>query len=220
MVKRRAASMITAAAVAIVVGAGTLVLAAPARPTVVQATPARPSSAPTSVAAADEEAQEQADEAAEKAQEQADEAAEKAQEQADEAAEKAQEQADEAREAAAAPDDDAPTLTELRGTVERQGNGLSVGGVELGLGPRWYREQGEWAPLLAGLVGQEVTFLVDRHGDGDAAVFAINGTRYRPEQGRPPWAGGPKRLGIDPGNGNAAGPPGREAGWVPPGHAK
>jgi hypothetical protein len=209
MVKRRAASMITAAAVAIVVGAGTLVLAAPARPTVVQATPARPSSAPTSVAAADEEAQEQADEAAEKAQEQA-----------DEAAEKAQEQADEAREAAAAPDDDAPTLTELRGTVERQGNGLSVGGVELGLGPRWYREQGEWAPLLAGLVGQEVTFLVDRHGDGDAAVFAINGTRYRPEQGRPPWAGGPKRLGIDPGNGNAAGPPGREAGWVPPGHAK
>ena len=198
MVKRRAASMITAAAVAIVVGAGTLVLAAPARPTVVQATPARPSSAPTSVAAADEEAQEQADEAAEKA----------------------QEQADEAREAAAAPDDDAPTLTELRGTVERQGNGLSVGGVELGLGPRWYREQGEWAPLLAGLVGQEVTFLVDRHGDGDAAVFAINGTRYRPEQGRPPWAGGPKRLGIDPGNGNAAGPPGREAGWVPPGHAK
>jgi len=102
--------------------------------------------------------------------------------------------------------DDAETeqIVSLSGALTVEGNGYRVAGRELGLGPPWWRDTGKAADFdgdgavetiaaeLEGLTGKSVTVTGEASGDDELGVRTIAGKTFR-EQGRPPWAGGPKR---------------------------
>ena len=79
-------------------------------------------------------------------------------------------------------EDDRPTFT------------LASGGTtwELSAGPKWFH--GDNNPLKA-FVGQNVTVVGShREGETEVSVDTVNGQALR-EPGKPPWAGGWKRVG-------------------------
>ncbi len=104
----------------------------------------------------------------------------------------------------------------MSGTFANDGERYAVDNTEVGFGPAWYIAAVDAsadydrdgtvetiAAELDGLVGTSVIVKGETGRCGDVDAFTINGQSYR-STGRPPWAGGPKRVGaIHPGTGGA-----------------
>ena len=113
--------------------------------------------------------------------------------------------------------DPPPVLTELTGTLAKAGEEYLVDGTAADFGAAWYiaaaadfdgdGTTGTIAAELDGLVGTSVTLQAEQGRCGDYDVYTINGIAYRDVAGdRPPWAGGPQRVGpIHPGYAAAVG---------------
>ena len=93
----------------------------------------------------------------------------------------------------------------MTGVLTADGKGFKVAGRELGLGPPWWRESGKAADFdgdgtvetvaaeLGSLTGKSVTVTGEAEDASELGVRTIAGKVFR-EQGRPPWAGGPKHA--------------------------